>query len=98
MQQGSITSTESFATRAQRSEAARIVLWIIVLLGMLLITLMRRGFGGVVMSDHHMFTGNVIVLVLALIYSFVLLAALRKANRAGTLLPAWVWRATAILD
>jgi hypothetical protein len=31
----SITSTESFAVRAQRSEAARVVLWMRILLGML---------------------------------------------------------------
>src|SRR5688572_26528409 len=50
MNNASLTSSDSFAARAQRSEARRVVIWLIVLVGMLVLTLTRRSFGGVVMG------------------------------------------------
>jgi serine phosphatase RsbU (regulator of sigma subunit) len=94
----SITSTESFAARAQRSEAQRVLLWSGVLVGMLLITVARRAVGGLVMSDGHVFFPYTGLLVVALLCQVVLLARLRRANRDGTLLPGWLWRGSAIFD
>src|SRR3954447_19826441 len=98
MTQQSVTAGESLAARAQRREASRVVLWTIVLIGMLLLTLARRGLGGIVMSANQMFVPYASVLVVAIAAEFVLLWKLRRANRAGVLLPRWVWRASAIFD
>jgi serine phosphatase RsbU (regulator of sigma subunit) len=98
MQQPSITSSESFAARAQRSDARRVVLWIFVLAGMLAVTLARRAAGGVVMTDDRVFVPYAGMLVLAILCQIVLLAFLRRANRGGYLLPSWLWRGSAIFD
>ncbi|HZN67759.1 MAG TPA: PP2C family protein-serine/threonine phosphatase [Tepidisphaeraceae bacterium] len=98
MQTGSISSSESFAARAQRSEARRVVLWTVVLLGMLAITLARRWFGGVSMRDGSLFFPYAGVLVSAVLCQLALYALLRRANRLGVLLPGWLWRANAAFD
>jgi serine phosphatase RsbU (regulator of sigma subunit) len=98
MQAISITSGESFAARAQRSEAQRVVLWTVVLVGMLVLTVARRWSGGAVMSDGRVFFPYAGVLAFAIPCQLVLLARLRRANRLGTLLPGWVWRAGAVFD
>jgi serine phosphatase RsbU (regulator of sigma subunit) len=98
MPRPSVTSTDSFAARAQRSEATRVVLWIVVLVGMLAVTLVRRSAGGVVMSDDEMFYPYAGLLVLAIVCQLILLAVLRRANRSATLLPEWVWRVSAMFD
>ena len=94
----SFTSSESFAARAQRSEAHRIVIWLVVMVAMLVLTLARRWTGGVVMSDGHVFVPYASVLVLAILCQLVLLAQLRRANRAGTLMPDWLWWVSATFD
>ena len=98
MPQRSITSTESFASRAQRGEAVRVAVWASVLAGMLALTLVRRWTGGVVMTDDHVFYPYAGVLVIGLGCQLVLLRVLGRANRAGVLLPDWLWRASAIFD
>ena len=94
----SVTSTDSFAGRAQNGEAARVALWIIVLTGMLVITVARRLAGGVVMSDGHVFYPYAGLLAAALAGNVVLLRVLRRANAAGRLLPQWLWRVSAVCD
>jgi serine phosphatase RsbU (regulator of sigma subunit) len=96
--QVSITSTETFAARAQRSEATRVILWIVVLVGMLAQAGIRRGTGGHVMAVDGMFFPYVSLLTAALIGQVVLFRVLRRANRASVLLPGWVWRVSAIGD
>jgi serine phosphatase RsbU (regulator of sigma subunit) len=98
MLQRSITSAESFAGRAQRTEASRVVLWAIVLAGMLLLTVVRRWAGGRVMTDNAVFVPYSSVLAVAIVCQGVLLWKLNRANRASVLLPRWVWRASAIFD
>src|SRR5688572_20414810 len=98
MHRKSFTSSDSFAARAQRSEAHRVVIWLIVLIAVLVLTLARRWFGGVVMTDDHVFYPYVGVLVVAIACQLLLLSRLRRANRAGTVLPGWLWRASAIFD
>jgi serine phosphatase RsbU (regulator of sigma subunit) len=97
-QEPSLTSTESFAARAQRSEERRVGLWCAVLTAMLLLTIARRLLGGVVMSANAVFWPTVAVLGAALVSEAVLLRVLRRANRESRLLPNWIWRATAVAD
>ncbi len=94
----SITSSESFALRAQRSEAIRVLLWTMVLVGMLALTLVRRWVGGRVMTDNEMFVPYAGLLVIATAFQLVMLAVLRRANRVSMLLSKWVWRGSAIFD
>jgi hypothetical protein len=98
MNQPSITSTATFALRAQRSEATRMTLWGAVLAGMLLLTLIRRWMGGIVMSHDAVFYPYVGVLALGLIGQLAVLPVVRNANRRGALLPGWLWRASSTFD
>src|SRR3954451_3244523 len=98
MAQVSITSTESFASRAQRSEATRAALWFVVLAGMFLLTLTRRWAGGIVMRDDRLFFPYQGVLLAAMTCQIVLLTTLRRANRAASLVPSWLSQAAAIFD
>jgi serine phosphatase RsbU (regulator of sigma subunit) len=98
MIQQSVTSSDTFAGRAQTAEATRVALWIIVLIGMLVLTVARRLAGGVVMTDGHVFYPYVGVLATALGCNLVLLRVLRRANAAGRMLPQWLWRASAVGD
>src|SRR5687768_7216505 len=90
--QPSITSTESFLARAQRSEERRVWLWLGALVGMLLVTLARRAAHGVVMSSDLAFYPTVAVLAAGIAFQAVLLVALRRANRETRLLPEMIWR------
>ena len=92
MAQPSITSTESFAARAQRSEATRVMLWTVVLVGMLLLQVMRRWAGGLVMADNRLFFSDCGVLAVGIVCQMILLRVLGRANRGGVLLPGWLWR------
>ena len=94
----SITSSESFALRAQRSEVVRVLLWTTVLIGMLALTLVRRWVGGMVMTDNEMFVPYSGLLVIATAFQLVLLVVLRRANRVSMVLSKWVWRGSAIFD
>ena len=76
----SITSTESFATRAKRSEALRVALWITVLVGMFVITLTRRLMSGMVMSKDRLYFPYQGVLALAIVCQSVLLLTLRRES------------------
>jgi serine phosphatase RsbU (regulator of sigma subunit) len=98
MNDPSITSTESFAWRAQRSEATRVLLWIAVLVVMIVLTVSRRLEHGVVMTRDEVFYPYVGVLVFAVIGQAVLFQVLRRAERRSILLPDWLWRASAIVD
>src|SRR5437763_621830 len=98
MDQPSITSGDSFARRAQRSEAHRVVLWLVVLAGMLVLTLVRRWVGGRVMTDNRLFFPYAGALVAGIAGELAVLRVVRAANRAGRLLPAWLWRGAAVFD
>ena len=96
--QASITSSESFLARAQRSEERRVRLWLAVLIGMLLVTIARRLAGGVVMTSNMSFFPTIAVLAASIVFQIALLSTLRRANRAMTLLPDMLWRTSAVLD
>ena len=69
----SITSTESFLARAQRSEERRVWLWLCVLVGMVLVTVGRRAAHGVVMSANETFFPTLGVLIASIAFQVVLL-------------------------
>lgn len=94
----SITSSESFGARAQRSEERRVILWVGVLIVMIAISCARRWMGGVVMSENRVFFPTLAVLLAAVVLQIPLLIVLRRANRAARLLPGWLWRASSIAD
>ena len=98
MIQASVTSSDSFAARAQRSESRRVFLWLVVLAGMALQSCVRRWSGGVVMAGDEVFVPYVAVASVAMACQVALWIALRRANRDGRLLPEWLWKASAIFD
>ena len=94
----SITSTPTFAARAQRSETRRVQVWGAALTAFLLLTLARRVTGGRVMATDAVFWPTVAVLALATVAQAWLLWRLRAADRAGRVLPPFVWRASFAFD
>ena len=94
----SITASESFAARAQRSEAHRVALWFVALAGMVVLTGVRRASHGLVMSSNALFIPYMMVLVVAMAAQVALWIVLRQANREGRLLSPWLWRASAAFD
>src|SRR5687768_4082070 len=94
----SITSSESFLARAQRSEERRVKLWLCVLVGMVVVTVARRVAHGVVMSANAAFFPTLGILITSIAFQVILLFVLRRANRAMKLLPERVWRASAVFD
>ncbi len=94
----SITATETFRARAQRSEATRVALWLGLLIAMLVLLVLRRLTGGEVMSSNAVFVPTMSVFAIAILIQIGLLTVLRKAVRRGVLLPIWLVPATAIAD
>src|SRR6185437_10054455 len=96
--QTSITSSESFRARAQRSEEHRVWLWLAVLVFMLLLYIVRRLTHGVVMTANVAFIPTIGIVIASIAFQLVLLSKLRRANRAMTLLPDMLWRVSTVLD
>lgn len=94
----SITSTTTFAARAQRSELWRATIWATALGALLAITICRRAVGGRVMSHDAMFWPTFAVLLLAMALQLALLRTLRLANKTGSVLPQFVWRGGIAFD
>jgi hypothetical protein len=98
MQGASITSTDSFAARAQRSEGRRIVLWLGILIIALGISLVRRWCGDLAMNADCVFYPFTSVLTASIGYQTLLLVRVRSANRCGYRLPDWLWRTDAMIN
>jgi serine phosphatase RsbU (regulator of sigma subunit) len=94
----SVTSTDSFRLRAQRSEQTRIVIFIGVLLTVVLIVGLRRVLHGEVMSDNHVFLPIVTVIGIVLAYEAILLWNVRRAIRESRLLADWRWVISATVE
>ena len=94
----SITAGEPFEARAQRSEAARVVVWGIALIGILTLTGVRRMANGLVMGSDAVFYPYSAVLILAIIWQAVLWQVLRRANRQGRLVAPFWWRVAVAVD
>lgn len=98
MARGSYTSSDSFAHRAQRAEESRTRLMILGLAIVLVLNVVRRIEHGMLMSSHGVFVASEGVLLGALVFEVFMFARLRRANRAGTLLPAWTGIASVAVE
>jgi len=94
----SLTGSDSFRFRIQRSESTRAMLMCVVYGVMIAITVSRRLAGGIVMTDNQVFVPYISVLVAALTYEVIVLGALRTALRQDRLVPAWHLTVNAILE
>lgn len=94
----SITASETFRARAQRGEALRVAIWMGLLASALVVILIRRALGGAVMSSNVIFFSALAVFVVGISFQVFMLAVLRKAIRAGNLLPRWVGCACIVVD
>jgi serine phosphatase RsbU (regulator of sigma subunit) len=94
----SITSTDSFRFRAQRSEQRRIGIMIGVLAVLLLLIVMRRLFHGEVMSVNRVFYPTSVIIASMMVYEAIVLRNVRRANRESRLLPNWRWAANAVVE
>lgn len=95
--QPSVTSSDSFQIRAQRSEQHRIIIMLGVLAAILAIMVTRRILGDQLISDRLFVVGVSIIAAIAL-YEFVMLHNARRANRESRLLPRWRWTVNAIVE
>lgn len=94
----SITASEVFQYRAQRSEALRALLMCAVFLALLVALFARRLSGEAVMASDAMFYPRLAVTVAAIVVELGLWAWISKANRQSTLMPSWLWVGTAIFE
>lgn len=94
----SMTGTDSFRLRIQRSEVTRAELMCGAYIALLTLVAIRRLLGGAVMSDNHIFFTTVGVLGAALAYDAFVVYALRAAMRQGRLISGWRLHVNAIFE
>ncbi len=94
----SLTSTESFQWRAQKSERSRAALMGVVFATVIAETLTRRLSGGVVMASDAVFYPRLGVLAAAALFELFVWWRIGAATRAGRLLAPWRWRAQAVAE
>ena len=94
----SVTSTDSFRVRAQRSELQRVLVWIVVLFTFMVVFCIRRLAGGVVASNNSAFTATFLFYFLATAYQFIVLLVIRRMNRQQKLLPEFFWKIATFID
>jgi serine phosphatase RsbU (regulator of sigma subunit) len=94
----SVTRTDSFALRAQRSEQERTRLMIMVFVALLVLAVVRRVGGGVGFSEERVFYAAVFVLLGGIAYESVFLWVVNRANGEGRLLAEWRWRLNASVE
>ncbi len=91
MAAGSITSSESFAARIQRSEQWRTVLMALVLTVSLISMIIRRWLGGVVMTVDALFYPSVGVILVGIAFQGWMLLEFRRSERAHRVMQGWRW-------
>jgi len=98
MADGSITGTDSFRFRAQRSEETRLIIiasaFCIALVG----NIVRRIIGGQVVASNAAFFPIISILSAAIAYELWTLSRTHRASAQGLLIPTWRWQANAILE
>lgn len=94
----SLTSTDSFHLRAQRSELQRAGVMIAALLTLAALITLRRFVGGAVMASDRVFFPLLLVFLIGAGANALSFASIRAALRAGRILPTWRWRLSAIAD
>lgn len=98
MAQPSMTGTESFRLRIQRSETQRAGLMAGVYALLLFLTLFRRTTGGIVMADNRVFGTYVVALTVGTLYSLFVAYSLRAASRENRIISGWKLNANAIFE
>ena len=98
MSEPSLTSSESFRFRIQRSDVARSLLMAGVYAFMIVITIVRRVAGGVVMSDDRVFWPYMTALAVALSYETFAALSLRAMLRRNRLVATWKLSAGAVFE
>ena len=98
MAQPSMTGTDSFRLRMQRSETSRASLMAGVYSLLLFLSLFRRVTGGIVMADNRVFGTFVSVLAAATAYSLYVVFALRAASRENRIISGWKLNANASFE
>lgn len=94
----SVTSTDSFRLRAQRSEQRRIGVMVGVLATLLVIVILRRLFHGVVMSNNSVFIPTIGFIIAVGIYEALMLGNVTRANRESRIIPNWRWILSAAIE
>lgn len=94
----SITQSETFRLRAQRSEQVRTTIMVVTLASMLGLAVIRRLAGGVVMAENAVFIPAMTLIIGMLAYEVFARVMIARANRQGRLLEEWKWKANAALE
>lgn len=94
----SITGSESFRLRIQRSEGYRAGLMLAVYASLALMLIARRIEGGTYIAQTKVLVPTLGVVLAAMVYEALYLRALMASMRKGVLLPQWRLDATALVE
>lgn len=94
----SLTQTDSFAMRAQRSETQRTRLVLSIFIVLLSLVLIRELFTGGVGWDHATLRAGVVLFMFGAAYEALFLWRVSAANREARLLADWRWRVNAAVE
>ncbi len=94
----SITGSESFRLRIQRSEGYRAGLMLAVYASLALMLIARRIEGGTYIAQAKVLFPTLGVVLAAMVYEALYLRALMASMRKGALLPQWRLDATALVE
>lgn len=94
----SITMTDSFQLRVQRSEEWRAVLMTGVIALMLVAIIFRRVSGDPLLASGFTFEATLAILSAGLMFECIALGVIRRFNLQQSLLPWWVWPAGAAVE
>jgi serine phosphatase RsbU (regulator of sigma subunit) len=94
----SLTSTDPFRLRAQKSEFHRLVIWTGILFALLAVILIRRSTDGIILANNAVFYPALGITLAAIVYESILLTVVWTANRRDKLLSDTTWRVAAFID
>src|SRR5262245_23415181 len=94
----SLTMSESFQFRAQRSEQGRVALMAAVFAAVLTSIVLRRLAHGSVMVKNAIFIPNACILAAAIVFELIVWRYVRQTSFAQKLVPRSTWIATAIFE
>lgn len=98
MAAASLTGSDSFRLRIQRSEGQRARLMLGVYVALALLLVVRRIEGGTYIASNHIFFPAIGVLLAAMVYEALYSRALFASVRKGVLLPEWRLGITALIE
>lgn len=98
MPQPSVTSTDSFLLKVQRSEPLRATILAALWTVALLLGVVRREIGGVVMSSNAVFVPTMVLTIGAILFQVLVIIDIRRFIRKGIVAPRWRWWVSAVID